>query len=133
MGGSLSCDGSSEQQDVWLRLVDHVVNPSWRLLHTYSTPLLLGHETTPGHQFGYLLGKHDMSVCVEGRRGGREREREVIWEVRRGSDVKMRYECECRQVFMIQIEWQYAGLTHPIRSNTRWEDTEHAANDTHAL
>ena len=74
-----------------------------------------------------------MSVCVEGR--GRERERdEVLWEVRRGSDVKMRCECECRcEVFMVQIEWQYAGLSHPIRSNTRWEDTEHAANDTHAL
>ena len=26
------------------------------------------------------------------------------------------------EVFMVQIEWQYAGLSHPIRSNTRWED-----------
>merc|ERR1712126_239626 len=40
---SLVGQGSPEEKDMRLRLVQHVVNPTQALLHTQVPPLLLGH------------------------------------------------------------------------------------------
>ena len=47
---------SAEEENVWLRLVKHVVNPAKTLLHAKVSPLLLGHEVGLGHELGDLLG-----------------------------------------------------------------------------
>ena len=57
-------DRSSEQQDVWLWLVYHVVNPALRLLHTYRSPLCFRHELVFWHHLRNVLWKHDMSIWM---------------------------------------------------------------------
>ena len=43
LGGVLISDGPSEQEDVWLWRVHHVVYPALALLHAYTSPLVLRH------------------------------------------------------------------------------------------
>ena len=52
------CDGASEEEDVWLRRVDHVVHPAVTLLDAEIAPLSLRHQLPLRHQLGYLFGQH---------------------------------------------------------------------------
>lgn len=52
-------DRTSEQQNMRLGHVLHVVDPAARLLHANRPPLLLGHQVL-GQQSNQLLGQHDM-------------------------------------------------------------------------
>ena len=55
-------NGPSEEQNVRLRLVEHVVDPALALLNSQLPPLLLGHEVGLGDEFGEVLGQHDVPV-----------------------------------------------------------------------
>ena len=56
--------GSSEEQNVGLWLVQHVVDPPQALLHAKVPPLSLRHEVGLGDQLGEVLGEHDVPVLV---------------------------------------------------------------------
>lgn len=62
----LLCGGqrTSEQQDVWLWLVDHVMHPSLALLDPQVPPLGLWHQMGLGHTLCNFLGQHYMSVLI---------------------------------------------------------------------
>lgn len=57
-----SCDRSSEEEDMRLRLVSHVVDPALALLNTQVPPLLLRHEVCPGNHLGQIFGQHHVPV-----------------------------------------------------------------------
>jgi len=61
---SLVGQGSPEQEDVRLWLVQHVVNPPKALLDAKVSPLLLRHAVRLGHKFGKGLWQHNMPVFV---------------------------------------------------------------------
>lgn len=46
---------AAEQQDVRLRLVDHVVDPAVALLDAEAAPFRLAHQVCLGHQFRDVL------------------------------------------------------------------------------
>lgn len=53
---------SSEEQDVWFRLVNHVMHPSLTLLNTQIPPFCLRHQMGLGNSFSNVLRKHNMPV-----------------------------------------------------------------------
>lgn len=56
---------SSKKEDVWLRFVDLVVNPSARLLHSDAAPLgLVEQLSLIGDFLVDLLGEDDMPVLI---------------------------------------------------------------------
>lgn len=57
-------DRPFEQQDVRLRLVDQVVDPSVRLLDTQSSPLALRHQMCFGDEFRDFFGQNDVPANV---------------------------------------------------------------------
>ena len=57
-------DRSTEQQNVWLRFVCHVVHPSLALLNPKLSPLGLGHEVRLGNKLGKILRQHNVAVFV---------------------------------------------------------------------
>lgn len=54
--------GASEEEDMGLGLVRHVMNPSLALLDSHVSPLGLGHEMRLGNKLGEILGEHDVPV-----------------------------------------------------------------------
>ena len=54
-------DGASEEKDVWLRSVDHVVDPPWAHLDSNTPPFHLRHQLTLRHHLSHVLGEHDVS------------------------------------------------------------------------
>lgn len=52
----LAGQGASEQQDVWLWLVDHVMHPSLALLDPQISPFRLWHQMGLGDTLGKVLG-----------------------------------------------------------------------------
>lgn len=61
---SLVGQGSPEQKNVRLRLMQHVVNPPKALLNPKVSPLLFRHAVRLGHQLGEGLWKHDVPVLI---------------------------------------------------------------------
>lgn len=53
---------SAEEKHVTFWTVNHVVNPSGRLLNTETSPLGLRHEPILGNEFGDLLGDMDVTI-----------------------------------------------------------------------
>ena len=60
----VSADGSSEQQDEWLRFVDLVVNPAARLLHTEGAPLVLCQQSLLRHLLENVLREKHVAILV---------------------------------------------------------------------
>jgi len=50
-------EGTAEKQNVGLRSVEHVVDPTRTLLHSQVAPLGLGHQMSVGHLVGNVLGQ----------------------------------------------------------------------------
>ena len=59
-------ESSLEQEDVWLGLVDHVVDPAWALLDTQGPPLGLRHQLVFRNQLDQILGtkKRSGGLCT---------------------------------------------------------------------
>lgn len=57
-------NGSSKHEDVRLRLVNHVVNPSNTLLNSEVSPLGFGHQMIPWNHFSQRFWKNDVSILV---------------------------------------------------------------------
>ena len=57
------CDGASEEEDVWLRRVDHVVHPAVTLLDTEIAPLSLAISFPFGTSLAISLGS---ITCLQG-------------------------------------------------------------------
>ena len=58
-GSSLLGDRATEEEDVRLWVVQHVVDPAQALLHTQVPPLVFGHEPLGhGQQLGNILANH---------------------------------------------------------------------------
>ena len=71
LGGLAVRDGSSEEKDVRLWPMDHVVDPSLTLLNAQPPPLRLAHQLFLWNHLCQVLGQHDVSVEKgEGERGG---------------------------------------------------------------
>ena len=60
----VSANGSSEQKNEWLRLVDLVVNPPARLLHSEGAPLVLSQQSLLRHLLEDVLGEKHVAVLV---------------------------------------------------------------------
>ena len=60
----VSANGSSEQQDEWLGLVNLVVDPAARLLNSEGAPLVLCQQSLLGHLLENVLGKKHVTVLV---------------------------------------------------------------------
>lgn len=58
-------NGATKEENVWLRLVDHVVDPALRLLHAQGAPFLLAHQVRLWNQFDKLFWQYDVSVNQE--------------------------------------------------------------------
>ena len=62
--GRVSLKWAPEKKDEGLRLMNLVVDPATRLLHTHTSPLIFVQETTSGHVAVDRLGQKYVSVLV---------------------------------------------------------------------
>lgn len=58
-------NGATKEENVWLRLVDHVVDPALRLLHAQGAPFLFAHQVRLWNQFDKLFWQYDVPVNQE--------------------------------------------------------------------
>lgn len=54
----------TEEQDVWFRLVNCIVDPSQRLLHADASPLCFAQQPARWHLAGDALRQNDVAVLV---------------------------------------------------------------------
>lgn len=66
LGGLVVRDGASEEENVRLWRVDHVVIPAPALLYAQAPPFRLRHQLSLGYQLRQFLWQHDVP-------GGEER------------------------------------------------------------
>ena len=61
LGGVVVGDGASEEKDVRLGSVDHVVDPPRAHLDSNTPPFHLRHQLTLRHHLNHVFGKHHVS------------------------------------------------------------------------
>lgn len=104
-GRLLVRDRPSEEENVWLWGVEHIVNPSLALLNPETAPFCLRHQLSFGYVLGYVLWQHH----VPGRK-------------KRGHNVKSSsYYASSRGEHFLAIQLTYTRTSHRSTcQNNRW-------------